>query len=697
MSTAPVTRAQIPEKLAFLFQPTRAKVIYGGRDGVKSWSVAQALLILGAQRPIRILCARETQQAIRESVHQLLADTAKRLGLELFYDVLQYTIRGKNGTEIIFSGLRNLTSAQLKSYESIDIVWVEEASAVTKRSWQVLIPTIRKPGSEIWVTFNPDLATDDTYLRWVVSPPPGTVSVMTSYRDNAWLSKESAHEIEYLRVNDPETFKHVYEGATRCTIAGAVYRAEIMAAEAGGRITQVPYDRSLPVRTFWDLGWSDLVCIWFAQAEAFRYRIIDYYEDNFQSSDHYLQVLQQRGYTYSQAPAAIVWPWDASTKMNRESTEASIRAKGFSLRILDQASKNGGIDAVRRMFPQMYFDAEKCSEGLAKLRRYQWGPATDGDRLKREPLHDINCLHPDTLVLTRSGACPIMELKGQEVLTPCGWSTYQGPWITKRDAPLVEVRFSDGFTVKCTPEHLFSTENGWKSAESLTKGSTIHSTLTLSRSFSMAAYSSAGRVKSTGLGLAKRCIERYGRALSGLSLPGATSTIATAMHPITSFQTWNAYPQKNTCLPPGRPSTEEGRYRQQPERAPQLGIGLKLADYGISDRREMKSHGSSRNERSETASSAAKKCWLWCATSIRNAFARLPASRRVVEEVRWLQETSDVCCIHVPDAHCFSLSNGAVVHNSHPADALRTLAVDIRAPFVPPKQKSRPMEYSQWG
>ena len=185
---------EFPEKLLFLFEPHPYKVLYGGRDGVKSWSAAQALILQGAQRPLRILCARETQQSIRESVHQLLSEQIVRLGLSEFYEVLQSTIRqrnvkdGQRGTEFIFVGLQNLSITQIKSFESIDICWVEEAQVVSKRSWSILLPTIRKPGSEIWITFNPDLATDDTYLRWVVNPPPGAIVIRTNWRDNNWLS-----------------------------------------------------------------------------------------------------------------------------------------------------------------------------------------------------------------------------------------------------------------------------------------------------------------------------------------------------------------------------------------------------------------------------------------------------------------------------------------------------------------------------
>jgi len=147
-------------------------------------------------------------------------------------------------------------------------------------------------------------------------------------------------------------------------------------------------------------GFQALIAVcWFAQSEGFKYRIIDYYENRYQSSDHYLQVLQRKGYTYSadMTKPAITWPWDAATKMNRESTEQSIRQKGFTLHILDVSSKAGGIDATRRIFPQLWFDATKCADGLSRLKRYQWGPAPANGQLKKEPLHDINSHSADAL------------------------------------------------------------------------------------------------------------------------------------------------------------------------------------------------------------------------------------------------------------------------------------------------------------
>lgn len=406
---------ETPEKVLFLYEPHRHKILYGGRDGIKSWSIARALLTLGTQRPLRILCARETQQSIRESVHQLLGDQIKMLGLREFYDVLEYTIRSsgrmpfptptEDRTEIIFAGLRNLSVEQIKSFESIDIFWIEEAAGVTRKSWQTLIPTARKAGSEIWVSFNPDLATDDTYVRWVLHPPPAAKVVQTSYLDNAWLSDESKDEIKLLFDESPDEADWIYGGATRSTVEGAIYRAEIAKAEQEHRITTVPYDATLPVRTFWDLGWSDLVSIWFVQHDGFRVRVIDYHQDRFKTSDHYLQVLQSKGYTYSHDPdyPAIVWPWDAASKMHRDSTESAMRAKGFTLRILPQIGKMQGIEAVRRMFPMMWFDAERCAPGMdgdggkGGLRRYQWGVEGAHGRTQKEPLHDISSHPADAL------------------------------------------------------------------------------------------------------------------------------------------------------------------------------------------------------------------------------------------------------------------------------------------------------------
>jgi phage terminase large subunit len=216
-------RAEFPDKLAFLFEPHRYKVAHGGRGGAKSWGFARALLILGAQSRLRILCARELQNSIQDSVHKLLADQIDALGLGYFYTVQQATIRGLNGSEFIFSGLRsNIT--KVKSMESIDVCWVEEAQTVSDASWAVLIPTIRKEGSEIWVSFNPDQDTDPTYKRFIADPPPDAHVVQIGWQDNPWLPSPLRAEKDYLYATDPEAAAHVWGGGTRRVSMAQVLR-----------------------------------------------------------------------------------------------------------------------------------------------------------------------------------------------------------------------------------------------------------------------------------------------------------------------------------------------------------------------------------------------------------------------------------------------------------------------------------------
>jgi phage terminase large subunit len=408
---------EFPDKLAELFEPHQYKVLYGGRDGVKSWSVAQALIILGTRKPLRILCARETMDSIRESVHQLLSDQIVRMGLEKFYNPLQSEIRGANGTEFVFAGLRKQTVSSIKSYEAIDICWVEEASVVSRRSLTILLPTIRKPGSEIWLTLNPDLETDPVYQDFVINPPKGALVIKTSYHDNNWLSDESRQKIETLREKDPDTFHHVYEGATRSTVEGAIYKSEIQAAETAGRIREVPFDPMRPVDTFWDLGFADRVSIWAAQRTPFEIRILRYFEGDHQAIDYYLREMQTWGYVFG----TCFLPWDGGTRSlgTGKSIEEIMRGKGFNVRVNRQLSVADGINAVRTLFPQLYFDAKLCADGLQYLRRYQWGPATALGVPRSQPLHD-DASHPADALRTLAVGIrePLMKKQDQQKQKP---------------------------------------------------------------------------------------------------------------------------------------------------------------------------------------------------------------------------------------------------------------------------------------
>lgn len=230
---APVLR--LPKKLKQLFVPTHApdgkrvryRVAHGGRGGAKSWGFAKMLLVMGAERPLRVLCARELQVSITESVHKLLSDQiAADPWLAMVYDVQKTSITNSiTGTEFIFSGIRNNVT-KIKSMEGIDICWVEEAEKVTDYSWQVLIPTIRKPGSEIWVSFNPDEETDPTSRRFIANTPPGAIVVQINWLDNPWFPDELCAEKDYLYAIDPEAAEHVWGGKYRKNSAAQILRGK---------------------------------------------------------------------------------------------------------------------------------------------------------------------------------------------------------------------------------------------------------------------------------------------------------------------------------------------------------------------------------------------------------------------------------------------------------------------------------------
>lgn len=377
--------AEFPEKLQFLFEPHRYKIAYGGRGAAKSWGIARALLILGTQRPLRILCARETQKSISDSVHALLKDQVKELNLGGYYEVLQSSVRGTNGADFLFAGLKHNIN-NIKSVESCDIVWVEEAQAVSKGSWDVLIPTIRKSGSEIWASFNPELESDDTYQRFVKNPPPGAKVVKVNWSDNPWFPDVLKAEREHLLAKDPDSYQHIWEGHCKQMLDGAVYANELRAAEADGRITKVPYDATKPVHTFWDLGWADNTCIWFAQSIGFEYRLIDFESDTQKPLQHYLKKLQDRPYIYG----TDYLPHDARAKQlgSGRSIEELMRAAGRRVEIVKRLGLADGINAARTIFGQCWFDAEKCADGLQALRHYRYEKDEKLGTWGKEPLHD---------------------------------------------------------------------------------------------------------------------------------------------------------------------------------------------------------------------------------------------------------------------------------------------------------------------
>src|SRR5450631_4211135 len=171
-----------PEKAIPLFTAAPYKVMYGGRGGSKSWDMARAILALGAHKKLFIVCAREFQRSIKDSVHKLLSEQVNEMGLDDHYEIQEQKIMGRlNGTEIVFVGVRNIITS-IKLMEGIDIFWLTEAVHVSNHTWDTLLPTVRRDppfgpfgkGSEVGLILtNPDLGSDDTYRRWVLDPPEG--------------------------------------------------------------------------------------------------------------------------------------------------------------------------------------------------------------------------------------------------------------------------------------------------------------------------------------------------------------------------------------------------------------------------------------------------------------------------------------------------------------------------------------------
>lgn len=362
-------RAQTPRKLGFLFQPARYKVAYGGRGGAKSWNFARALLVLGRSRPLRIVCAREIQESIQDSVHKLLSDQIVALGLEAFYAIQKTTILGANGSEFLFVGLRQQDVHKIKSLEGADIVWVEEAQAVSERSWSILTPTIRKPGSEIWVSFNPELDTDPTYLRFVVNPPEGAVVCQINWDDNPWFPAELERERQDLKRRDPASYENVWEGRCRRAVEGAVYAREIEDVHREGRLCRVPYDPILRVHTVWDLGWNDAMAIAFVQRAGSELRIIDYIEDSHKRLDEYVAMLNERKYIYGRD--YIPHDGKAADIKSGKSSEEVLRNLGRRVVVMARDDVEEGIKAARLAFPRCVFDQTKAARLVDHLKRYR--------------------------------------------------------------------------------------------------------------------------------------------------------------------------------------------------------------------------------------------------------------------------------------------------------------------------------------
>ena len=387
-------KIEVPKEFKVLFDldsDLRHIVLYGGRASGKSTSVALSLLILGMNKKLRILCTREVQNSIADSVHKLLADLISKYKLNT-REVQKDIIRNKQtGSEIFFKGLHN-NSQSIKSIEGIDIVWVEEAQSVSADSINTLVPTIRKTGSRLIWTFN-RLTENDPVWELIVKKADDRTFVQKINSDaiESLLSKEIIEEREKMRIDNPEMFDHVWLGEPMTAKTGSVFGKQLAQARSEGRITKVPYDASTGVYTAWDLGIGDSTVIWFFQVVGREIHFIDHYEGSNEDLGHYISYIQNKPYQYT----THFLPHDSKA---RELQTGMTRVEFFNnhgiynievLRPTNFSLGQDDIDLVARpKFSLCWFDEEKCQRGLECLRAYHYEYDEKNKLLRNKPEHD---------------------------------------------------------------------------------------------------------------------------------------------------------------------------------------------------------------------------------------------------------------------------------------------------------------------
>lgn len=366
-------------------------VYHGGRGGGKSWEIADFLLIEGAKQKHRILCCREVQKSIKQSVHKLLSDRIAALGLGHFYQILETEIRGINSTEFSFAGLLSHTVESVKSFEGATITWIEEAQTVSSFSLSILIPTVVRTSKPMVVmSMNPKLPSDAVYSQYVLGDRDDTVVVQINYTDNKECPDELIALAEQMKADDYDQYEHIWLGKPKEIADGAIYKAEFEQIKRENRICKVPRDPNLPVYTSWDLGILDSTAIWFFQIYGKEVRVIDYYEANNEPLAHYARILDEKaqnfGYRYEKhfAPHDIA-ARDLSSGVSREQTMATLgyrMTKGARLGVEDR------IEATRQMLKNCWFDADKCKHGVKALQNYRREFNDKLDQFKATAVHD---------------------------------------------------------------------------------------------------------------------------------------------------------------------------------------------------------------------------------------------------------------------------------------------------------------------
>jgi len=569
----------------------------------------------------------------------------------------------------------------------LDDVALDEYADMDPRAWsQVIRPALTDREGRATFIGTPKGANGFKDIWDEAGSDPEWFRLMLKASESGILAP--AELISARRRMTEDEYEQEFECSFSAAVQGAFYAKDLTLADQQKRIGRVPHAPELPVHTAWDLGIDDATAIWFYQVAGQEIRVIGYYETSGQGLPDIVRDITDYGKERRFRWGDHYLPHDVEVRElgTGRSRKETLQQLGLDVYVVPNIGLVDGINSTRMIIARCWFDAEECKVGLNALRLYRRAFDEKRKVFIPRPLHDW-CFTADTKVLTKYGTHPISMLPQRgEILTACGWRQYENPRVTRRNAPLVEVAFADGLTVKCTPEHLFLTDSGWKSAERLETGSVILSSLTLSRSISMVACTGFGLVKTIGRAVARNCTARFGQMLSALSPRDATSTMWTVAPATTASATWNAFPPRSTYKRHGL--TIEGgeslASTSPKARAalPPIGTDQMRAVYGTSATPNVSNRGRNGSESQSLAQCVASSFRrLFVRAETRKSSAPRYARPRTITSVKVLSEQADVWCMTVPGEEAFSLSNGAIVHNcSHAADAFRMLGVAYRAP-----------------
>jgi len=379
-----------PRAFSPFLESYRYKAIYGGRGGGKSHFFAEAMIEACYMKKTRAVCIREVQNTIKDSVKQLLVDKIAALGLSHFFDVVDTEIRGANGSLIIFKGMQHYNAESIKSLEGYEIAWVEEAQTLSQKSLDLLRPTIRTPGSELWFSWNPTHEFDpvDLFFRGEHVPDSALVKQI-NWDDNPWFPDELRDEMENDRKADAEKAAHIWDGDYRQAPKGAYFSALLATAKTEGRISRVPHDPGLETHVSFDLGNGPNMVLWFGQWVGREVRIIDYLEGDDDATEEgwawYARKLREKPYIY----APLILPHDARPRQRTsgKGDEQTLIDLGFKTHIVPRMDPGERVKLTQGFLPKCWIDEDKCKGGLHALRNYV-SNYDEKMRIDRGPLHN---------------------------------------------------------------------------------------------------------------------------------------------------------------------------------------------------------------------------------------------------------------------------------------------------------------------